>query len=101
MGMRQFLKDAVSAQQAEFAADGGGTAARFCFGCRGGGQEERLQVAIPECVDGELAAIDGPQQGQVASLERVQGAYRAALPAHTLFDRSRQFPQRRGIVHPG
>src|ERR1700674_2021112 len=50
MGVRQFVKDAVSAQQTELAADGCRTAACIGFRGRRGGEEQGLEVAVAQSV---------------------------------------------------
>jgi hypothetical protein len=49
----------VSSQQAEFAADAGGSTAKLLFVVGSFGKEEGAEIAIAEAIDGELAVIDG------------------------------------------
>jgi len=97
MGMGQFTDNTVSAKEPELAADGCGAAPGLLFGCCRFGVEQRLQIAVAEAVDGELAAANGPQQFRIAGFERVQRPHRAAIPSHPLFQGPKPCPTSQGI----
>jgi hypothetical protein len=66
---------------------------------RRSGEEQSLQVAVAQAVNGKLAAIDGFKERQIASLEGVQSAYWTTLPARAFLDRGREFPQGCSIIY--
>jgi len=61
MSVGKFTYHSVGAKHPELAADGGGTASSLLFGGGWFGIEQRLQVAVTQAVDGELATGDGAQ----------------------------------------
>ena len=61
-----FLDESMSAEQSKESGDGGGLLSLLGGrGFGGGGIEYSAQVFIAEAGEGELAAIDGDEQGSV------------------------------------
>ena len=89
----------MSSQQAELTADCGRAAAWFGFGQGGGREEQGLQVAIAESVDGELGVVDCLKQVRVSGFERMQCPDRAAVAADAFLDGSCEFAQACCVIH--
>ena len=68
-GFRNFLNEAMSAEDAELSGDLGGKAALFERGVDGSGGVELLaDIAIAKAGDGELAMGDGFEQSKVVRI---------------------------------
>jgi uncharacterized UPF0146 family protein len=80
MRPRELADQPVGAKQAQLATDPGRAPAALMAGRGRVGEEEALQIPVPEPVQGELAATHGGEQGPIVGAEWTEGPDPAAVP---------------------
>ena len=91
----------MGAEESQFAADGSRPAALLGLIPGSARVEEGLQVSVTQAIDGELAPIDGLQEGVIVRVERVQGPHALLMPANAPFEGGGELFQRGTVVDGG
>lgn len=91
----------MSPEKPKLPADGCGATALLDLALGRRGIEEGLQVAIAQAVNGELAPMDGLQQGVIPGFERMQRATGLALEPNATLDGGGELLQGGAVIDGG